>query len=497
MSSGMQQKDELQLRNDLCLPGLKLDDLDKLMAEGSLEPMERYYPNLDIDRDEQSKPFNGHNLMVVQPWVSYANFGFDTDPDLQLEECVSLGNTIHNWKVLDKKIIFSNQLNRKHVFGPKSFGELKEYISSKTGISAVFFGVEVLSAMQLKSIEKELKMPVFDRFTVVLNIFRQHARTKEAKLQLALAEIPYIKSHLREIHESTEYSSSVESLKMLVGGSGESFYHRRLSILKRRESRLKALLEDLHRQREVSKRSRKRLHLPLISVVGYTNCGKTSLIKHLTADESMTPKNQLFATLDVTVHKGQLRSTKDVLYLDTVGFISRVPILLVAAFSSTLKDVQESDLIIHVLDVNHPDHRLQYSTVMKALTSLEVSKGLLATKINVGNKVDLLDPEDTRKELPKCDITTSVTKNINLDELADKIDAQLVKNLNHQELTLRVENGGEKYMWLLKNAALSQCLPDKQDANYLICKATMSPIARGRWQKQFGELSSYSIECAH
>lgn len=488
--SSRQSKDELLLRNDLCLPGLKLDEIDKLMTDEGLEPMERYYPNLDIAYEEKTKPFGGHNLMVVQPWVSYANFGLETDPDLQLEECVSLGNTIHNWRVVDKRIIFSNQLNRKHVFGPKTFEELKDYIQSNVGISAVFFGVELLSAMQSSSLEKELKMPVFDRFTVVLNIFRQHARTKEAKIQLALAEIPYIKSHLREIHNSAEYSSSAESLKMLVGGSGEKHFQQRLNILKRRESRLKSLLDDLRRQREVTKKSRKKLHWPVVSVVGYTNSGKTSLIKHLTADESMNPKDQLFATLDVTVHRGQLPSSKDVLYVDTVGFISRVPILLVEAFSTTLKDVQESDLIIHVLDVNHPDHRLQYDTVIKALSSLKVSKDLLATKITVGNKVDLVDSNDKKRELPKCDITTSVTANINIDKLVKMINSQLVKNLNHEELVLRVENGGDKYMWLSKNATLNECLPDKQDPNYLICKVTMSPIARGRWQKQFSRFSN-------
>lgn len=486
-----QSKDELLLDKDLCLPGIHLDEVDKLMEEGCLKPMERYYPNLYIEQDATRKPFEGHNLMVIQPWLNFTNIGPDnTDPDIQLEECVSLGNTIHNWKVVDKKIIFSQHIHKKHVFGPKTFAQLKDHISSQPGVSAVFFGVELLSAIQLGTIEKELQMPVFDRFTVVLNIFRQHARTREAKIQLALAEIPYIKSHLREIHQSAEYQSSANPLKMLVGGSGEKQYHQRLAILKKREQRLKSVLTDLQRQREINRKSRRKLQWPVVSVVGYTNSGKTSLIKHLTADESLQPRNQLFATLDVTIHKGQLPSCKDVFYVDTVGFISKVPKLLVDAFSVTLQEVRESDLILHILDVTHPDWKLQYTTVMKSLTSLQIPNLLLSSKITVGNKMDLIDSEDRSRELvANCDINISILKNINIDRLVNRLDKQLKKNLDHEEFVLRVENGGMKYSWLMRNTSIINCEADENDANYLICRVSMSPVVRGRWKKLFGELS--------
>ena len=485
------RKDETRLRDDLKLRNLYLDDIDKIMSDNNpLEPVEKYYPNLDLDQTVKTRPQEGHNLVVIQPWVAYANFGEYTDPDLQLDECVSLGNTIHNWKVVDKRIVFANQLHRSNIVGKKAFGELKELIQSRQGVSAVFFGVELLSAIQLATLEKELKLAVYDRFTVVLNIFRQHARTKEAKLQLALAEIPYIRSHLREISQSTEYSSSASALKMLIGGEGEKFFHRRLTILKRREIKLKQLLADVAKQRELNKRQRKKSDIPVISVVGYTNSGKTTLIKYLTEDPDLVPKDQLFATLDVTTHVGQLPSSKTVFYVDTIGFLSRIPSLLIESFSATLKDVQESDLIIHVLDVSHPDHRLQYATVINSLEQLKVSKNLLETRLTIGNKVDLLlDREEGQAaelSLPKCNLNISATKGTNLAELVQLISQQLMANIKYDRFLLRVENGGKKYAWLRRNSTVVSCEPDKTDGNYLFLNVIMSPATAGRWNKQFG-----------
>lgn len=479
-------KDEALFRDDLDLPGVTLDEIDKIMANEALQPLSEFYPKTDVKKGSIYKPMEGHQLMVIQPWVSYANFDENTGPDLQLEECVSLGNTIHNWHVVDKRIVFAHHVNRKHLLGPKAFEELKDTIMSISGVSAVFFGVECLSAIQLGTLERELKLAVYDRFTVVLNIFRQHARTKEARLQIALAELPYIKSHLREIHESTEYSSSSESMKLLVGGVGESYYHRRLNILKRREARLRMLLDEIRRQRDLTKRSRKKTDIPTVAIVGYTNSGKTSLIKYLTQDERLVPKDQLFATLDVSVHKGQLPSNKSVFYLDTVGFLSRIPTLLIEAFSTTLKDVQESDLIVHILDVTHPDHKLQYTTVIDALQSLKIPKQLFDSRVTVGNKADLLHPEADLKKLPKCDLSISATNGTNLRKLVEMLDTKLLSNLRRETFCIRVENGGKRYSWLRKFSTILEATVDETDGNYLICRVIMSPAATGRYYKQFG-----------
>lgn len=484
-------QDEQSLKDDIDLPGIHLDDIDKILSQTALEPIQPY-PKLDLDPLRTSRPFDGHNVMVIQPWENFMNFGLEsTNPNLQLEECVSLCNTIHNWQVVAKKIVFSRFLNKKHVFGRDTFAQLKEEILSREGVSAVVFGLEVLSGVQLKSIEYELKMPCYDRFTVVLNIFRQHARTSEAKIQIALAELPYIRANLREIHESSEYSSTGQSLKTLVGGLSERFYHQRLSILKRREQKLKAMLEKLRQQRDLTAKSRRKSNLPIVSIVGYTNSGKTSLIRYLTCDKSVVPKDELFATLDVTAHTGTLPSAKDVIYMDTVGFLSRIPILLIEAFSATLKDAQESDLIIHVLDISHPDSRLQYSTVMKALESIKINKELIRTKITVGNKMDLIAPKELERlsesqSVPRCDICVSLKEATNMTQLVEAIDRGLSKNLKYLDVKIKVSNGGTAYTWLRKNSTIKECIADENDGNFLVCRVSMSPSSIGRWSKQFG-----------
>lgn len=478
------RNEEDWLSQDLNLGSIQLEDVDSLMSDDLAAGL--YYPNVDVDKSQARRPTDGHNLVVVQPWDSYANFDEYTDPNLQLAECVSLGNTINNWKVIGKKVVFSKHINKKQIFGPKGFEEFKEFVHSHPGVSAVFFGLEVLSGIQLATLERSLRLPCYDRFSMVLNIFRQHARTKEAKLQVALAELPYIRSHLREIHESSEYSSTSESLKTLIGGTGEKFYLRRLDILKKRERRLRSLLLDLKSQREILRQQRSRQQVPTVSIVGYTNSGKTSLVKFLTGDSSICPKDQLFATLDITAHKGRLPSSGDLVYVDTVGFISRIPTLLVEAFSATLRDVQVSNLIVHVLDISHPDQRLQYATVINALKSLEVPKLLLDTKITVGNKVDLLNETTTLEEAKNCDFQVSITKGQNMEDLATEIDSRLSGNMGYKVIDFRVENGGQKYTWLRKNGSILNCELDSNDANYLICKVNMKISTMGRWRKKFG-----------
>lgn len=485
-------KDEEMLCQDVPLTAIKLDNVNLLMSEGDEDLALDYshYPNISIDRDKKLDSLKGHNLVVVQPWSSFANFDEFTDPDLQLAECVSLGNTLHNWRVIGKRVIFAKHVNKKDVFGRKAFEEFKDFVFSHKGVSALLFGVENLSGVQLATLENGLKLPCYDRFTMVLNIFRQHARTKEAKIQIALAELPYIRSHLREIHESSEFSSASESLKSLVGGMGDKYYHQRLDILKKRQTKLLNLLKDIRAQRDIIKKKRLKEQMPTISVVGYTNSGKTSLIKYLTNDPDLKPKDSLFATLDVTVHAMKLPSFNQALLVDTVGFISRIPNLLIGAFSATLRDVQDSHLILHVLDVTHPDFKLQYSTVINALKSLAVSKKLLDTKITLGNKVDLVSSSGCiPKGMVKCDFQISATEGTNMNEVAREMDARLSENMDIIEMSFKVDNGGKEYNWLRRNGSMLACEADLADGNYLICRVRMNKQSFGRHNKQFGSSS--------
>ena len=153
-------------------------------------------------------------------------------------------------------------------------------------------------------------------------------------------------------------------------------------------------LSKVASQRDLLRRRRKEQRFPTVAVVGYTNCGKTSLIKALTGDESMSPRDQLFATLDVTVHEAVMPSNLRTLFVDTVGFISDIPTNLIASFSATLEDAADADVLIHVRDVSNPDHEKQSANVLQTLRRLRVPKEKLDTMITLGNKIDLVDPAE-------------------------------------------------------------------------------------------------------
>jgi len=204
--------------------------------------------------------------------------------------------------------------------------------------------------VQRLQLEATFEVPVIDRYNLVLQIFLQHAATREARLQVSLAEIPYLRNRLAVQYEVERNSKSSG------GNLGEQYFEKHRFVLKKLEKAVKKKIADLRSQRERLRERRKKLGVPTVAVIGYTNCGKTSLIKALTQQTEMEPKNALFATLDVTCHRTTLPpSNIDVVFIDTVGFISDIPTPLVASFSSTLEDALQADLLLHVRDLSHPD----------------------------------------------------------------------------------------------------------------------------------------------
>lgn len=166
-------------------------------------------------------------------------------------------------------------------------------------------------------------MPVIDRFSVVIQILRAHATSREAKLQIALAEIPYIWHQMGTPDRALQRSKLTDAQKML---------------LRNRERKIKMELEHVRAHRQMIRKRRVQREFPIVAVVGYTNAGKTSLIKALTNQEKLEPKNKLFATLDITAHAGRLPCNLEVIYMDTIGFMSDIPTELIECFIATLED---------------------------------------------------------------------------------------------------------------------------------------------------------------
>ena len=188
----------------------------------------------------------------------------------------------------------------------------------------------------------------------------------------------------------------------------------------------------------------------MVAVVGYTNAGKTSLIKKVTDSKTLTPRNQLFATLDVTCHPAHLPMLGKVLFVDTVGFISDIPTQLIGSFRATLEDALLADCIVHIYDLSHPDLENQCRIVMETLREIKTPERLMDSIIHLGNKIDLIeDPGEAvakaEKILGRCHLVSSVTAQGVRDALKT-IEETLMENTRRGSIQIRCRTGSSEYM---------------------------------------------------
>uniref|UniRef100_A0A4W3JAX2 Putative GTP-binding protein 6 n=1 Tax=Callorhinchus milii TaxID=7868 RepID=A0A4W3JAX2_CALMI len=424
-------------------------------------------------------PEGGHRVFIVHPDVKWgAKKQRLTTGELQMAEAVALVNTLPNWRVVDKIILSTKQPDNKLIFGKGNFQTLTEKIKGLPQITAVFMNVERLSALSEKEMKAAWGAEVFDRYTIVLHIFRCNARTKEAKLQIALAEVPFLRSRLRNEFAHLDQQGGGSRYIM---GSGETYMEVQQRLLKERELKIRGALEKLRRKRQLLRTQRKRREFPVISIMGYTNCGKTTLIKALTGDSGLEPRNQLFATLDVTAHAGVLASRMTVIYVDTIGFLSQLPHNLVESFSATLEDVAYSDIIVHVRDISHPETTNQKLNVLNVLRNLQLPNQLLDSVIEVHNKIDLVDgfsPTDPDT------VAVSALRGDGLEELKNKIEEAVLGVTGNSIQTFTVNLAGPQLSWLYKEATVQEVdvLPDDGLANV---RVIISSSAYGKFRKLF------------
>ncbi|XP_055946338.1 putative GTP-binding protein 6 [Argiope bruennichi] len=443
-----------------------------------------------ISKSLYQHPGTGHKVLIVQPREKY---GYNSEKklksELKLEEAASLIKTLKDWTVIQKLVMPVADFHSKLIFGKGNLEKLKMIIQSNPSITAVFIGIDILKAIQNAELQDYFKVQVFDRYQIILQIFHNHAHTNEAKLQLALAEIPYLRVKLSSFAHT--FDSSLFPDIERVGGDGETFMEVRRRILNDREVKIKKQLEKIKTQREFLRRSETRNALPIIAVVGYTNCGKTTLIKSLTNDSRLQPEDKLFATLDVTLHPGFLPSKQKVLYIDTVGFISDVPTALIQSFRSTLEEINIADLVIHIRDISHPDTEDQKETVLKTLQELNLPKKLLESIVEVRNKIDLLQDNIPSEDTDAVHI--SATEGAGLPTLLETVEQRLFENTGHEVTLIRVPNGGQEYSWLLREAAIRDAIADPKDANFLILETVISSGNLAKFIHNFGDLT-VSIE---
>ncbi|XP_064792319.1 putative GTP-binding protein 6 [Oncorhynchus masou masou] len=463
---------------------LKIRDDDHTPGHESLGREEDdYIDDSEIDELFQHQiPMVGegdHRIFIVHPDVKWGSRKqYLTTANLMMAEAVGLVNTLDNWSVIDKIILSTKTPEKKMIFGKGNFQTLTERIRRTPGVTAVFVNVERLSPASEKEFEEAWGVKVFDRYSVVLHIFRCNARTKEAKLQVSLAEIPLLRSRLRNEVANLDQQGGGSRYIM---GSGETLMEVQQRVLQERELKICSALQHLRRKRHLLRSQRKNRDFPIISVMGYTNCGKTTLIKALTGDAALQPRDQLFATLDVTVHAGTLPSHMTVLYVDTIGFLSQLPHRLIDSFSATLDDVTHSDLIVHVRDISHPETVNQKENVLNVLRNLQIPDRLLRSIVEVHNKIDLVDSYEPSE--PNS-LPISALRGQGLEELKIVVEEAIMRSTGKQVLTLPVDLSSSQLSWLYKEATVQE-VDVNPDEGSAVVKVIISAAAYGRYRKMF------------
>src|SRR3989440_4366747 len=263
--------------------------------------------------------------------------------------------------------------------------ELRELVLVE-GVDVVIFDEE-LSPSQAKNLEEALDVKVVDRTGLILDIFGRRARTKEGKLQVELAQLEY---RLTRLAGYREYLSRLGG-GIGTRGPGETKLEMDRRQIRHRIATLKKEIEQIRKHRQLHRERRRRDQLPLVSLVGYTNAGKSTLFRALSKEDTLV-SSRLFSTLDPLIRRIQLGRNFPVLISDTVGFIRKLPHLLVEAFRATLEEVVEADLILHVIDASDPDHEDKKEVVHGVLREIGAGNHPMLT---VYNKIDLV-PELNR-----------------------------------------------------------------------------------------------------
>jgi GTPase len=333
----------------------------------------------------------------------------------ELEELATSAGVV----VLDKIIQRRPQIDPKTVLGK---GKLEELLirSMRVGADMIVFDTE-LSPAQVRSLSEATDLKVIDRPQLILDIFAQRAQSREGKLQVELAQLKYLLPRL-VIGQNSAFSRLAGGIG--GRGPGETKLETDRRRVRDRISQLEKQVDNLGRQRQERRKVRSEKNLPMISLVGYTNAGKSTLLNTLTQSEVYAEK-QMFATLDPTSRRLRLPIEQEVIINDTVGFIRDLPEPLVAAFRATLEEISDSDLLVHVVDASNPRALQQIQSVEKILSDLHLNS---IPQIIVLNKSDLLSEDEI----------TDLQREISLDNHADSVAISAIRKDSLRPLTERI-----------------------------------------------------------
>src|SRR2546425_3685561 len=319
-------------------------------------------------------------------------------------------------RIIDEVIQRRDRPDRTTFIGKGKVEELHEEVILE-GVDVVIFDDE-LSPSQAKNLEEALDTKVVDRTGLILDIFARRARTKEGKLQVELAQLEY---RLTRLTGHREYLSRLGG-GIGTRGPGETKLEMDRRQIRHRISTLKRDIEQIRKHRQLHRERRRRDGLPLVSLVGYTNAGKSTLFRALSKEDTLVSR-RLFSTLDTLIRRIQLGQNLPILISDTVGFIRKLPHQLVSAFRATLEEVVEADLVLHVIDVSDPAHDEKREVVLKVLEEIGAGNHPMLT---VFNKTDLVPEFRAGERISSEGIFVSAVTGEGLEHLVSEINHQVI-----------------------------------------------------------------------
>ena len=344
-----------------------------------------------------------------------------------------------------------------------------------------------LSPSQERNLEKHLECRVLSRAGLILDIFAKRARTHEGKLQVELAQLKHLSTRLVRgwTHLERQGGGGIG-----LAGPGETQLEMDRRLIKDRMAHLKRQLEQVKRHRALSRRARKRNETPLVSIVGYTNAGKSTLFNAMTGAKAYAA-DQLFATLDTTIRKLQLPADQEILLADTVGFIRDLPHDLIAAFRATLEEAAEADLLLHVLDAADPERLARIDQVQAVLKEIEADA--LPTLL-IYNKIDLREDEQPHVERDESGrpvrVFVSSLTGAGLELLRDVLSELIFPDLYEGELAVTPQQGKLRATLFAAHAVQGERV-DKSGVSHLqlrlprprferICREAGVPLSDGK-----------------
>jgi len=364
--------------------------------------------------DAEYRQLRLEKVVLVGVWTE----GTAQDADNSLKELAALAETAGS-EVMEGLIQRRDKPDSATFIGSGKVKEVREAVVA-TGADTVVCDGE-LSPAQLRTLEQKVKVKVIDRTALILDIFAQHAKSREGKAQVELAQMSYMLPRLRGWGDSLSRQAGG------IGGRGpgETKIETDRRRINDKMAKLRREIKEMKTSRDTKRSERRRNNIPSVAIAGYTNAGKSSLLNHLTG-AGVLVENALFATLDPTVRKTQTPDGRIYTLVDTVGFVRHLPHQLVEAFKSTLEEVSEADLIVHLVDGSHPDPMEQIRAVREVID--EIGGGEIMEIIAI-NKADIAKPEVVMELLRKESnaYAISARTGYGVDTLVKAVEAALPK----------------------------------------------------------------------